>query len=145
MVLTLRIECVGGAYLREHCVRVFEIRGDATLDNLHWAIQHEVRFDGDHPYEFFIANSSSGAKRHHPSRNEDWEDMEKDFEAIKLAQVFPLGRKRLYYHFDFGDDWIFEIRKARGVKEPEAQVQYPRVIESIGPTPVQYPGVDESW
>ncbi len=60
--------------------------------------------------------------------------------ALTLEQVFPLPKNmKLYYHFDFGDDWRFEIRKARTKpKEPEARVKYPRVIESIGRNPREY-------
>jgi hypothetical protein len=46
---------------------------------------------------------------------------------------------KLFYHFDFGDDWRFEIRKMRNKpKEPEARVRYPRVIEAKGPKLRQY-------
>lgn len=142
MILTLRIECVDGAYLRERCVRVLEIEEVATLDELHCAVQHEVRFDCDHPYQFFIANSLMGVKRRYLSQNEEWELMEEDFKKVTMAQVFPLGRRRLYYHFDFGDDWVFEIRKVGAAKEPSPHARYPRVIESIGPAPLQYPNLD---
>jgi hypothetical protein len=46
---------------------------------------------------------------------------------------------KLYYHFDFGDDWYFEIRRSRAKpKEPTPRVQYPRVVEATGPNPRQY-------
>jgi len=51
----------------------------------------------------------------------------------------PWAGKKLYYLFDFGDHWTFEIRKARGAKKPEVDVEYPRVVEAIGPDPEQYP------
>jgi hypothetical protein len=59
---------------------------------------------------------------------------------MTLEQVFPLEKRlKLYYHFDFGDDWYFEITKARNKpKEPASGVQYPRVIERVGPNPRQY-------
>jgi len=56
----------------------------------------------------------------------------------RLKDIYPLGRKKLYYLFYFGDSWPFEIRKARGVKKPESDVKYPRVVEAIGPAPEQY-------
>ena len=65
--------------------------------------------------------------------------IESDFAKIRLKDLYPLGRKKLYYLFDFGDNWTFEIRRARGAKKPEANVEYPRVVEAIGPDPEQYP------
>ena len=61
-----------------------------------------------------------------------------------LCEIYPLPeRLKLYYWFDFGDDWKFEIKKARHPKPPERRVKYPRVIEKGGPNPVQYPNLDE--
>ena len=87
---------------------------------------------------------SDGAKKHWVSENEEWRDMESDFARIRLKDVYPLGRKKLYYLFDFGDKWTFEIRKARGTKKPEAGVKYPRVVEVVGPAPEQYPRWEDS-
>lgn len=70
--------------------------------------------------------------------------IESDFAKIRLNDLYPLGRKKIYYLFDFGDHWTFEIRKARAVKKPEADVKYPRVVGAIGPAPEQYPVWDDS-
>lgn len=142
MILTLTVECVFGAYLDEECVRVIEIDEQASLYKLHDAIQDAVRFDRDHPFEFYIANSWRGRKLW-LTESERWEDKEADFRAIQLKDVFPLGRKKLYYVFDFGDQWTFEVRRSRKKpKEPEGGVVYPRVIERVGPNPEQYPHID---
>jgi hypothetical protein len=63
-------------------------------------------------------------------------------EHVTLEGLFPLPKNmKLFYHFDFGDDWRFEIRKMRNKpKEPEAGVRYPRVIEKKGPNLHQYGG-----
>ena len=61
-----------------------------------------------------------------------------------LAELFPLPRDRnLFYWFDFGDDWIFSISRTRtapqvanGNKEP------PRLVDTRGHTPVQYPSLE---
>jgi hypothetical protein len=61
-------------------------------------------------------------------------------EHVTLEGLFPLPKNmKLFYHFDFGDDWRFEIRKMRNKpKVPEAGVRYPRVIEAQGPKLRQY-------
>ena len=144
MILTFKIECVFGAYLKDECIRTIEIDEEACLYDIHEAIQDAVGFDRDHPFEFFIANSASPfAKRQWLTEKETWEDREEDFWKIRLKNIYPLGRKRLYYLFDFGDNWIFEIRKHRTAKKPEAGVKYPRVVKTIGPNPEQYPSYEE--
>ena len=140
MIYTLTITAVSGAYLEEECIRVLEIDENDTLEDLHFAIQKAVSFDNDHLYDFY-------AGRHHRNRqvqyadDEDWETRESEFSQLRLSEVYPLNGLKLYYWFDFGDDWKFEIRKARKVKPPESDCEYPRVIEAHGPNPEQYP----SW
>jgi hypothetical protein len=144
MILTLTIECVRGAYLRERCIRVIEIHAKASLYDLHDAIQDTVKFGRDHPLEFFLANSSSPyAVKKWLTEKKEWEDKEDDFCRIRLTDIWPTGRKKLYYLFDFGDKWTFEIRKGRGGKEPEQGVKYPRLLKAIGPNPEQYPRYEE--
>ncbi len=96
------------------------------------------------PHYAYTANSASPfANKHRLTEQEEWEDIEDDFYDIALGTIWPLGRKKLYYLFDFGDRWTFEIRKVRGAKQPAQATAYPRVIQSIGPNPKQYPIFDE--
>lgn len=140
MILTLTVECVWGVYLEDQCVRVIEIAENASLYDLHEAIQEAVGFGRDHPFEFYTANSASpGAHRRWLTEKEEWQEKEDDFLTIRLNSIYPLGRKKLYYLFDFGDRWTFEIRKGRGAKKPKSGVTYPRVVQTIGPNPKQYP------
>jgi hypothetical protein len=115
VIYTLTVTCVRGAYLAEECVRVIEIGDDASLEDLHLAIQGAVAFDNDHLYDFY-------AGRNHRNRQIgyaddvawEWKEQEAVFAELTLGEdVYPLEGLKLYYHFDFGDDWIFEIRKAR--------------------------------
>ena len=144
MVLKLRVECVAGAYLEEPCVRVIAMDDSASLWELHEAIQDAVSFGRDHPYDFYTANSGSPwANRQWLGGGlEDWDDKERAFGEIRLKDIWPLGRKKLYYWFDFGDSWIFEIRKLRSSKA-DASLSTPQVLERIGPDPEQYPVFDE--
>jgi hypothetical protein len=106
MILTLTIDCVRGAYLKEQCIRVIEMDEKACLYDLHDAIQDAVDFGRDHPFEFFLANSSSPyAVKKWLTEKEEWEDKEDDFFRIRLTDIWPTGRRKLYYLFDFGDKW----------------------------------------
>lgn len=138
MIWTLRIECVAGRYLEHEWVRLVEVDSASSLDDLHDLIQDAARFDRDHLFEFFVGRNCR-------QRAVVFNESEDDFEESKgcdatLEEVFPLSKNmKLFYHFDFGDDWRFEIRKMRNKpKEPEARVRYPRVIESKGPKLRQY-------
>ncbi len=143
MILTLTVECVSGLYLKDRCVRVLEIDEHASLYDLHDAIQDAVGFERDHPFEFFLANSESPfARRHWLSKAEAWEDKEDDFRRIRPSEVYPLNRRRLYYLFDFGDNWLLEVRRSRISKPPENGVRYPRVVNRIGSNPEQYPNIE---
>ena len=140
MIWTLRVKCDFGPFLVEDCVRVIEMKSDSSLLDLHDAIQDAVGFDRDHLFEFFAGRH----RRNQKIVYADTFDSEAAFDAydnMSLEQVFPLPSKcKLFYHFDFGDDWYFKIRKSR--KKPfEAipGVEYPRIIEKIGPDPEQYP------
>ena len=139
MIWTLRIECVAGRYLEDEWIRVVEMDSASTLYDLHNLIQDAARFDRDHLFEFFAGRND----RHRAVTFGDAPDEDDEFDSggeMTLERVFPLPKNmKLYYHFDFGDDWYFEIRKTRAQpKEPEPRVKYPRVIEKTGPNPRQY-------
>lgn len=138
MIWTLNVECVSGMYFRERCVRTIQIEEYTCLYVLHDAIQNSVDFERDHPFIFFLSNSSSPwAHKKFITEKDSWDDIENDLRRISLKHVLPRGRKKLYYMFDFGDKWIFEIRKKRGSQEPDNRITYPQLIDSIGPNPEQ--------
>jgi len=141
MIWTLVVRCASGPYMEEDCVRRIEIDSEASLLDLHTAIQEAVDFDDDHMFEF-------AAGRHPRNRKVRFDDgvgpeaLWDTYAAITIEQVYPLPKNcKLFYHFDFGDDWFFQVtRDRRKPHEPEPGVRYPRVAEAIGPNPQQYPG-----
>ncbi len=139
MIITLRVECVQGLYLEQDCVRTIEIDEGASLIDLHDAIQGAVAFDDDHMFEFFGGRNPRQRKMSF-AEDEDGEYDAGTMGEVTLEEVFPLPKSmKLYYQFDFGDDWIFEIRRSRKKPAPpEAGVKYPRVVEQVGPNPPQY-------
>ena len=50
-------------------------------------------------------------------------DLEGDadiLDEIALQRIWPLPKSmKLFYWFDFGDDWKFQINKERAVRPPE--------------------------
>ncbi|MDP1697691.1 MAG: hypothetical protein Q8L45_07905 [Xanthomonadaceae bacterium] len=144
MIFTLSIECVRGAYLQERFSCLAEVSSDMTLDELHIFIQELAEFDDDHLSTFYIANSTRGKKIWFTDTGEFDEEQDESMWDISLKQIFPMGpRNKLYYWFDFGDDWIFEIREKGKETTPLPGMAYPRLIHREGPTPTQYPNFEE--
>ncbi len=146
-VLTLSIQCVSGAYFNEPFLRVAEIPSDRTLGDLHFFMLDLTGFDDDHPSTFYAANTLRGRRvwfTETGEYDERHDAMDGPLWDIPLDNIFPLPpHKKLYYWFDFGDDWIFEIRKKGKAQPPQARVKYPRVIHEDGPKPEQYPVYEE--
>ena len=126
VIWTLRIECILGRWLEEECVREIEIDSESSLFDFHEAIQDAVGFDRDHLFKFHAGrNWRNRMVVFDDSFN--WEDRFDSYESITLAQIYPLPKScKLYYHFDFGDSWYFEIRKSRKkAREMEEGMVYP--------------------
>lgn len=141
-MIKLKVTCVGGMNWQDDCVRVLAIDDSASLVDLHDLIQRAVDFDDDHCYEFFIAAGPRSYNTRESLTGElDWDDDMSAHAEIKLAEIWPLPKNRkLYYWFDFGDDWLFEIKNVRLTKQELDQVvDTPKILERIGPNPVQYP------
>jgi len=150
MIMTLRVTTEWGLYVEEVCMREIEIASDDTLMGLHYAIQDAVDFDCDHMFEFFYGRHPRNRKVVFESEDQmlDFENPLEFYETIPLATVWPVPAKgvQLFYHFDFGDNWYFKVRKmSRKDKTPNPKVQYPRVIKKERPNPKQYPDFDEQW
>ena len=138
MIWTVRVECIWGIYLEEKCIRVIEIDSGCSLLDLHGAIQDAVGFDNDHMFEFLIGRNWRRGR----SLDDGCfpEDMADRYDSIKFGDVFPPPKgQKLFYHFDFGDDWYFVVKNSRKKpRDPEPNVTYPRLVDSIGPNPPQY-------
>ncbi len=119
--------------------RLIEIAEDSNLEDLHYCIQDAVSFDNDHLYEFFIARTT------HSYEKVIFDDEDGGVYNVPIKALFPLPKNRkLFYLFDFGDKWYFQVSKTKHAeKEKEPGVKYPRIIKSVGDDPEQYPEYDE--
>ncbi len=142
-IWTFKIECVGGAYWKEECIRTIELEANASLFSFHWAINDAVGFDDDHLWEFYAGRNRRNRKVRF-AQEYDWEERAETFQNVFLSNIYPLGKGlKLYYFFDYGDNWTFEIRRLRQTKQRDTSVKYPRVMDPIGPNPEQYPTFPE--
>ena len=112
--------------------RTVEVKEEFTLKQLHKYIQEIVEFDDDHLYEFSTRRSAHSNGR-------------AISKVRKLNEIYPLKGEKLYYLFDFGDCWLFEIKKQRKKKFVENGKKYPNLIESTGINPEQYTEFDDEF
>jgi hypothetical protein len=134
-IWTLKVKLVSGIYARGPWEATFEIDPSATLEDLHLAIQSAVQFSDDHMYMVYVA-------RTHRSRDRTaFERDDGSLDETTLAELFPLPQdQKLFYWFDFGDDWIFRIGRTRTAPQvADKSRRYPRLVGTRGDTPVQYP------
>jgi len=109
--------------------REIEVKENFTLRELHKYIQKIVNFDDDHLYQFYLGRNAQN-------------DSNTVSKNTALNQIYPSNGLKLYYLFDFGDCWLFEIRKSRKKKTADSNTKYPCIIESQGTNPEQYPEYD---
>lgn len=107
-------------------LRVIEVKEDFTIYQLHNYIQDVIAFDSDHLYEFYIGKKPRNISSYVS-------------DDTKLNEIYPITGYKLFYLFDFGDSWLFQIKKSRKRLTEDSQVKYPRVVKSIGVNPEQYP------
>ena len=80
-------------------------------------IQKIVDFDDDYLYEFYIGKNPRNRACSIPKKT-------------KLNEIYPLTGYKIYYLFDFGDSWLFQIKKSRKKKIENKQEKYPALSSS---------------
>lgn len=85
--------------------RVIEISGDDTLDRLCDVILYAFDFDRDHLYEFSMSGRLYSDDNF--SNTQDYEGQPST--DIKLDQLGLQKGQNFIFHYDFGDDWVFQI------------------------------------
>ena len=110
--------------------RTIEVKEDFTLQNLHKYIQKIIGFDDDHLYEYYVGKNPRN--RAYPLQK-----------TTKLNEIYPLIGHKIYYLFDFGDRWLFQIKKSTKKKIEGKETKYPVLILSSGINPEQYPEYED--
>ena len=128
--------------------RTIQIRGDQTLEYLHYAIFDAFdRFD-EHMYEFQFG------KGPHDPKGDRYVlrfALEGPFPPERVAGVVSettIGSLYLEvdqafgYWFDFGDDWWHQINVV-AIDDKAPRGKYPKVTKRVGASPPQYPDWDD--
>jgi hypothetical protein len=111
---------------------------DTTLDDLVDMILRSVEFDSDHLYEFrYIDRMGAEVTAGHPATDEGpWADQ------IKIGTLPLEPGQEMKLTYDFGDNWEFKVKLER-VEATDTKSKKPRILESHGKAPEQYPNWDE--
>ena len=141
-ILTLDIKLSGWRTSADSWSARIEVPADTTLSELHDTIGRLVHFDDDHLHEFFAGRNWRDRK---VTFGEPASPLEiNDAEEVPLSKVFPLHKgHKLYYHFDFGDDWLFEVTCHSDTRQAARKSRKPRLAQEKGHRPIQYPGEDD--
>jgi len=118
--------------------RLIAMPAAATLDDLVEVILESVKFDNDHLHEFTYRNRMGATVSvHHPAMDEPPYTDEVSIETLPLE---PGQTMELTY--DFGDNWRFTVKLDR-IDPPDPKLKTPRILESHGKAPEQYPDWDD--
>ena len=135
----LKIRLVRGIGARGPWEATVDMRPSTNLLAVHRIIQNLVEFSDEHLFTFFIAASARARDR--TLLEDERQNARLD---LLLEEIFPLAKgKKLFYWFDFGDNWHFSITRAANPKVAAKGLRYPQVIATHGETPKQYPGMDD--
>lgn len=121
--------------------RRMAIPGGVTLEALSEAILEAFDFDNDHLHLFRYRNRFGIFEEvKHPYAEESPSTAE-----VKIGELLLRPGSMLEYLFDFGDNWLFEVRLEK-LEPVNPKIRKPAVIEQRGQAPPQYPNFDdEEW
>jgi len=114
-----------------------EVPDDCSLFELHQFIQQILDFDNDHLYKFFAGRNELNNKIEF-SEKPGYPSDGGDYMVVLLKNIYPLKGLKLYYLFDFGDNWVFEIRRSRKKIKLLQNTKYPRIVSDNGIKLMQY-------
>ena len=140
MILTIQIKLLSGRWAEKEWAATIALDASSTLEDLHHIIQQAVDFDDDHLYGFYVARTPWSRDRvRYDDEDEDGWESDALF-TTTLESLFPLPKdRRLFYLFDYGDNWIFQISRTRHKPfSQEPGIDYPQLISESGEKPPQY-------
>ncbi len=146
-IYTFRVDLEEGPADREFAhtqiARTIQMSGNHTLQIFHTAIFEAFDRLQERLYEFNMGEKpfdTAGARYtdHELYADSARQDMDAfDTAATVLDSLGLTVGQTFYYVFDFGDYWIHRISVV-AVEEGPAAGDFPRVLESIGPSPPQF-------
>ena len=142
-------------FSKEKISRTIRIRGNQKLRTLHNAIFDAFERYDAHLYEFYLSPDPENRKKkkfdRYSARNyQRFTEMEYTDEPFPGQKDVKINIDKLglnqgdifFYLFDFGDDWVHQI-KVISIDETAKKEKLPKVVESKGEAPPQYPDMED--
>ena len=124
--------------------RTIQIRGDQTLEDLHYIVFDAFDRWEEHMYEFQFGKGPmdpKGSRYVLPSAFEmDMGEANPPAGRVDQTRIDSLGLKvgqSFGYWFDFGDDWWHQIN-VEAIDDKAPSGKFPKVTKRIGKRPPQY-------
>jgi Plasmid pRiA4b ORF-3-like protein len=139
-IITLRVS------LEPKIFRDIEIASEASLYKLAQVITKAFGFDFDHMFGFY-----DNLKKPYKSNTvfelftdigEPSDENARGVKKSKVADAFGKDGTTLAFLFDYGDQWIFKVRRTSAAESAAAKT-YWKLIKSEGEAPEQYPEYEE--
>ncbi len=70
-------------------------------------------------------------------------DMAGDVRSTTIGSLDLKVSQKFMYLFDYGDEWRFNVRVHAIDEDADPDADYPRIVESVGEAPDQYPSWDD--
>ncbi len=131
--------------------RTIAVRSDQTLVDVHDALQAAFDWDDDHLYSFWLDGefwSRDGREYTHPVHASQPNPLGPFAHGpAPRSAATPISRlklkkgQRIACLFDFGDEWRVRL-VVRQITAEDGQA-YPRLLESVGDAPPQYPDYED--
>ncbi len=105
--------------------RRLEVASDLTLDRLHTILQTAMGWTDSHLHDFIsgAAATDRSAEHYRPQSCIDQDLEGVDETSVRLDELLADAGDRLFYSYDFGDDWTHTIRlEAVSPREPDRPV-----------------------
>jgi hypothetical protein len=119
--------------------RDIELAEDQTLEDLHLTIQKTYHWDDDHLYSFYMSGQGFDPDTEIGS---PWSESDLHTYQVTIGQLGLVEGQTFLYLFDYGDNHEFDVT-VRAINPSAPKGVYPKVVESHGKAPPQYPDIDE--
>jgi hypothetical protein len=125
--------------LKPKLFRDIEIDSATSLSALADAITAAFEFDVEQPFGFY--SKLDGSYRTSPEKYE-LSDESSGARQTAVSKAFAKPGKKMLFVFDYDAEWCFTVELVRlGGKKPGSR--YPRLLNSSGDAPEQYPLDDD--
>lgn len=117
--------------------RDIEIRSTQTFEDLHNCIQEAIKFDNKHDASFYMSDDN-WMKGQEITSNKN---PNKDVPLMKKSRLCDFiidPHQKIYYVYDFDNNWTFFIELIKIVVDDDKQAVYPRCIKATLEAPKQY-------